>query len=254
MTHQHQKIFPTKPSPSAQSCTNPPPQPILPSIPKQTNPPPQPILPSILKQTATTSKSRTRLFSANDEIVILKALSDYKSKTGHDPMKHFTGFYNSFNHSLSFQPTQKQFHKRVWKLKDKFVKNKKVLTFSISSPHQIEVFELSLKVWGRDIAPKKLKKPSKPSKPQSVVVDSESAKGRSKEEKVNICLREMFRFGEMGLDVLKRGMDLVGESERLEFDRRWKKLRVQESRVFLQRAELVEKQLELIYKALQGSS
>ncbi|CAI8595551.1 unnamed protein product [Vicia faba] len=85
------------------------------------------------------------------------------------------------------------------------------------------------------------------------VVDKGSAKVRSKGEKIGICLREMFRFDEMGLNVLNRGMKLVGESERLELDRRWKRLRVQETRVFIQRAELVEEQLELIYKELQGS-
>ncbi|GAU48435.1 hypothetical protein TSUD_135620 [Trifolium subterraneum] len=44
------------------------------------------------------------------------------------------------------------------------------------------------------------------------------------------------------MDVLKRGMNLIGDSERREFDRRCMRLKVQEAKLRVQRAELLEEQ------------
>ncbi|XP_012568344.2 uncharacterized protein [Cicer arietinum] len=86
----------------------------------------------------------------------------------------------------------------------------------------------------------------------------ESGKGESSDElsHVSLNLSEMIRFDKMSSDVnvLKRGMELIDESERAEFERRWKKLRVDEMKLFVKRAELVEYQVGLILEAIQGLS
>ncbi|WJX63295.1 hypothetical protein P8452_48201 [Trifolium repens] len=86
------------------------------------------------------------------------------------------------------------------------------------------------------------------------VVDKEPAKYEFANG--GTSFKEMIRFDEMcmNVNVLKWGMELIGESERLEFDRRWKKLKAQEAKLHLKRAELVEEQVDLILKGLQGSS
>jgi hypothetical protein len=56
------------------------------------------------------------------------------------------------------------------------------------------------------------------------------------------------------MNVLKRGMNLIEELERQELDRRCKRLKVQEAKLYVQRVELLEEQIDLIYKGLQGSS
>ncbi|GAU47237.1 hypothetical protein TSUD_242870 [Trifolium subterraneum] len=93
------------------------------------------------------------------------------------------------------------------------------------------------------------------------VIDKEPAKnefvkGESSDIMDHPCFREMIRSDEMCMDlnVLKRGMEFLEESERLEFDRRWKKLKAQEAKLRVQRAELLEEHLDLILMGLQGSS
>lgn len=69
-------------------------------------------------------------------------------------------------------------------------------------------------------------------------------------------LSEMFGFNKMclGVNLMKNGMNLIGESDREELERRGKMLKVQEMELFVKRAELVVDHGRLILEELQGSS
>jgi hypothetical protein len=72
-----------------------------------------------------TYNSRKKIFTLNDEILILNRFLDFKSDTGQNTMTDYTPFYNSVKYFLSFKPTQNQLRQRIWKLKQKFENMKK---------------------------------------------------------------------------------------------------------------------------------
>lgn len=227
---------------------------------------------------ADSSNPYNRVFSDKDEIAILQGLADFKSKTGTDPSTNYPALLDSLKDSLSIKPTIKQVRQKVYYIKQKF--EKKVNNDKspiLANPHDEKVYELCCKLWGHDNEasevkekPRKkenaAKKPLKLKEPMQIPeqvlsgteVRLESGKGESSDElsHVSLNLSEMIRFDKMSSDVnvLKRGMELIDESERAEFERRWKKLRVDEMKLFVKRAELVEYQVGLILEAIQGLS
>ncbi|CAJ2648221.1 hypothetical protein L195_g006680 [Trifolium pratense] len=122
---------------------------------------------------------------------------------------------------------------------------------SLSDSHQSQMEQKNhLSRKGKRIKKENVAKKPMPEESPSVI-DNEPAKdefekGESSDEMPHLCFREM--------DAFKKGIELLGESERKEFDRRYKKLRVQEVKLRLRRAELVENHVEIILNALQGSS
>ncbi|KAF7126865.1 hypothetical protein RHSIM_Rhsim11G0032500 [Rhododendron simsii] len=83
-----------------------------------------------------------RLWSEEDEVVILEGLMDFKSPD-------MGGLYEVIKKSLSVDASKNQFVDKIHKLKRKYSKNvergdKAVL----SRPHEHKCFELSKKIWG----------------------------------------------------------------------------------------------------------
>ncbi|KAI8530987.1 hypothetical protein RHMOL_Rhmol11G0102800 [Rhododendron molle] len=83
-----------------------------------------------------------RLWSEEDEVVILEGLMDFKSPD-------MGGLYEVIKKSLSFDASKSQFVDKIHKLKRKYSNNvergdKAVL----SRPHERKCFELSKKIWG----------------------------------------------------------------------------------------------------------
>lgn len=97
-------------------------------------------------------------------------------------------------------------------------------------------------IWGNEAEEKK------------ELVETEKVVGDS-----SLILSEMFRFdkcvGLSGLneDVVKRGVELIGESEKAELEGRWKKLQLAELELFLKRAQLIDYQARLILEAYKSS-
>ncbi|MCI25352.1 mediator-associated protein 1-like, partial [Trifolium medium] len=181
---------------------------------------------------------------------------DFKSQTGNDPDKDFKAFHESLKDSLSIKTTVRKLREKVRVLKLKFEKNcqnnEKDLTFS--SSYEKEAFELSQKYWGQE---KRVEEKEKPPKKKNVAkkpAKEESAKGESSDKMGHIGLSESFDFDEMcmGVNVLKRGMELLGEAKREELETRWKKLKAREMEVLVMRAELVKDHARLILNELEG--
>ncbi|GAU15862.1 hypothetical protein TSUD_40830 [Trifolium subterraneum] len=246
-----------KPTQDDPSQTTPPPS--KPSLPSQPPSPSNSSRPNRSKKqtpiaaaaaAAKSSKSHNP-FSKNDVILILKALSDFKSHSGNDPAKHAKVFHDSLKDSLSIKCTVRKLREKVRVLKLKFEKNcqinEKDLTFS--SSYEKEIFELSKKFWGQE---KRVDEKQKQPKKKNVAkkpVKEEFAKGESSGQMGHVNLS-----GEMcmGFNVLKRGMELLGEAEREELESRWKKLKTQEMEVLVMRAELAKDYARLILDELEG--
>jgi hypothetical protein len=243
----------TTPPPSKSS---PPSQPPPSSNPSRPNRSKKPTPVAAAAAAAKSSKKSPTPFSKNDVILILKALSDFKSQTGNDPTKHTEEFHDSLKDSLSIKTTVRKLREKVRVLKLKFEKirenNEKDLTFS--SSHEKEVFELSNKFWGQEERVEEKEKTPKKKKVAKKPAKEESEKGESSDKMGHLNLSESLVFDEMcmGLNVLKRGLELVGEAEREELVTRWKKLKAKEMEVLVMRAELVKDHARLILNELDG--
>ncbi|XP_058776117.1 uncharacterized protein LOC131650421 [Vicia villosa] len=290
-SHAHKTIPDPTPTPTPLSSQSHPPQtqPLPTSNPPRPNrsKKPTPVAAAAAAAAESSKRSQRVFFTPDDVLLILKSLSDFKSKTGKDPVKHFRDFHDSLKSALNIKATERKLREKIRVLKIKFEKQCETdeKSISFSSPFEEEVFELSKKFWGQDNhveeeekspekdnaakilmkleePPKKenaAKKPSTSKKPvqeepPKKAKNPSSSKKRPIQEELSsvvdsdkrgrLSLSEMFRFGAMCMDVnvLKRGMELVGESEREELETRWKKLKVQEAEVFLKRAELAVNQ------------
>ncbi|XP_074272084.1 uncharacterized protein LOC141595992 [Silene latifolia] len=86
-----------------------------------------------------------RLWSDEDEIVILKGMIEYKEKKGVDPMTHVDDFLDFIKKSLHVADANKaQIMSKVRRLKKRFINAQKK---KLTDPHEITAFELSKKIW-----------------------------------------------------------------------------------------------------------
>ncbi|WJX38388.1 hypothetical protein P8452_26056 [Trifolium repens] len=191
-----------------------------------------------------------RVFNEDDELAILKGFLDFTEKTGTDPLKYPTAFYQDVKTSIHFPVTLDQLKDKVRRLKLKFenkmksCKNGKTPTFS--KPIEEEMFEFSKKIWGGTIVEENGKHNEKPSKKKLAVKKSPTTKklvmepdlplvvrketskvGSSSDGKENpglsLILNEMEQFNRSvssvfgsGADLLKSGVELIEESKRID--------------------------------------
>lgn len=215
-----------------------------------------------------------RLWSEEDEIAILRGLAEFKSKIGSDPYKHADAFYDFMKESLHAEASSFQLKEKIRRLKKKFETNAQKAE-SLSKPHDIRAFELSKKVWGNAAGgvenvknnPTKEGRPMKvaPPKPKPDLqlvlrsVDAEKDVKMSVDEKTS-RLMELMRldkgFGLYGLneDVVKRGMESIGVSDRAELEEEWKELQHAELELHVKRAQLIANQARMILEAYNSSN
>ncbi|KAG5545484.1 hypothetical protein RHGRI_017845 [Rhododendron griersonianum] len=96
--------------------------------------------------------SVNRLWSEDDETVILKGMTDFQSKKGADPSSLTGEFHEFIRKSLSVEVSRSQLMDKVRRLKKKYEinagKGEKGADPVFSKPHEHKCFELSKKVWG----------------------------------------------------------------------------------------------------------
>ncbi|KAL3834919.1 hypothetical protein ACJIZ3_009655 [Penstemon smallii] len=90
-----------------------------------------------------------RLWSEDDEIVILKGMLEYAAKKKSNPITDPDAFLEFIKKNLHFDGNKTQLLDKVKRLKKKYEKNKgKKRNFS--KPHEKEAYELSEKIWGNE--------------------------------------------------------------------------------------------------------
>jgi len=192
-----------------------------------------------------TSNNRKKIFTLNEELLILNCFFDFKSKTSQNTKTDYTSFYNSVKDLLSPNHTQDQLRKRIWKLKQKYMKMKKEENRKFPPRFYIdleqEIIDISHKIWGQDNEENN-ENAAKNEELESVVVDKEEP-----------TYTDIMDFSSL-TKLLQEGMELIGESDRVELDGMCKELKVQESELALQRAQLIKDSTHVISKALQGLS
>ncbi|GLU04148.1 hypothetical protein SLE2022_213100 [Rubroshorea leprosula] len=167
-----------------------------------------------------------RVWTEEDEIVILNGMIAYKDEMGEDPSSNMGEFYHYILESVSFVCTKIQLKEKIRRLKDKYLKkaNKGEKTFS--TPHEDQVFRLSKKIWGKQ----KVKK----------------ATEVREEVNVNIPIRKSLGVASLEAEILAVGLDVVGGPEKEALEKRWKSLRIAELKAFLVRNQIVADQAKLL--------
>ncbi|WCJ34899.1 DNA-binding storekeeper protein-related transcriptional regulator [Euphorbia peplus] len=200
-----------------------------------------------------------RLWSEDDEVTLLKGMIDFIQKKGVDPAKDMTAYYDFIKNSLHFDVALSQLKDKFWKMRKKFEnhasKGGKGEDKTFSKPHDQKIFDLSKKLWGSGGICGRSKS-STPLKIDSSVVIEEgekAEKGTEKENHVGSKETPMFDkcmgIGAMEDYVINRGLEVVEGPKKSEMEEKWRKLRVAELKLFLERNELISEQVKLMLAA-----
>ncbi|XP_065881898.1 GLABROUS1 enhancer-binding protein-like [Euphorbia lathyris] len=207
-----------------------------------------------------------RLWSEDDEIVLLKGIIDFIEKKGIDPAKDMNAYYDFIKKSLHFDVALTQLKDKVWRLKKKFEnhakkgKNGEDKTFS--KPHDQTTFDLSKKIWGSEgiYGRSKSSTPMSvaPLKIESSVVMEEGEKAEKMETEMenHVGSKETAKFdrgvASMKDYVIKRGLDMAEGAKKSEMEEKWRKLHVAELELFMKRNELISEQAKLMLAAYKS--
>ncbi|OVA06867.1 Protein of unknown function DUF573 [Macleaya cordata] len=230
-----------------------------------------------------------RVWSEEDEIIILKGMVKYNDK-GLDVNE----FYTSIKNLLHVEVTKEQLNDKIRRLKGKYIKNalneKEGKEMNFPKPHDAKLYELSKKIWSPiksleakngatvDSVTKVAKKNSRKAKGVVVLEDSAIAKQNvphlqsesvvEKEEERNVnhfsLMNEFMKSGK-GKDLIRPpsswgreflGLGLVGSSKKAkeELDQKWRKLQIAETKLYLDRLELLWEDTKMVLDALLESS
>lgn len=264
---------------------------LIPSPAKAKRPPPPPTNEKdgkkVKKSAATDDDSKKQLFqrlwSEDDEIVILKGMIDYKTeKNGENPVADMGAFHEFIKKSLHVDVSRAQLVDKVRRLKKKYVNNasreKDGKDRSFSKSHEQKGYELSKLIWGsnsHNTATTESKKTqtqknggakgnaanstasTSTALPKTNGVDEKE--GLTMEIEKNMDVSRFVQYGRMSYspvmeeEIVKAGLDLVEGSKREELKEKWKKLKMQELQLYVQRMELVKEQAAIVFEAMNSS-
>ncbi|KAL2473365.1 DNA-binding storekeeper protein-related transcriptional regulator [Forsythia ovata] len=215
-----------------------------------------------------------RLWSEEDEIVVLKGMIDYfaKKKTNH--VADLNAFHDFIRKNLHVDVTRAQLQDKIRRLKKKYENNKgkdkkgKERTFTKS--HEQIAYELSKKIWGNEncvdnegekviVSPKAnggavRKTPIKRAKVETG--DSKDAKiveNANGDVEMVVGKSERFHCGNFEEWILRSGVELIEEEKRVEMEREWKKLRAEETALYLKKLDLMYTHTKLVLDVLKSS-
>ncbi|KAI3466603.1 hypothetical protein Pfo_023266 [Paulownia fortunei] len=217
-----------------------------------------------------------RLWSEDDEIVILKGMIDYAEKKKSDPVADLNAFHDFIKHNLHVDVTRTQLQDKIRRLKKKYENNKskekegKDRTFS--KPHEQKAYELSKHVWGNENGKENggEKLVGSPKVNGSVVKKTQSKRANAFEngesedvknvEVVNGGLDKLLAAKIVSSDdvsmeerILKIGAELFEGEKRVEGEREWRKLRLEEMEVYLKKLDLMRAQTKLVLDVLKST-
>ncbi|KZV53250.1 mediator-associated protein 1 [Dorcoceras hygrometricum] len=216
-----------------------------------------------------------RLWSEDDEIVILEGMAEYAEKKRSDPVADLSAFLDFIKKNLHVDVTRVQLQDKIRRLKRKYENNKnkekegKDKTFT--KPHEQKAYELSKVLWGSDKgketgvekvlgSPKANGSPARKnlSKMVNVVEDGHSKEVKNLENEND----ELVIWGSKRLiahsesveeRILRAGAEFFEGDKKLEGAREWKKLRQEEVEIQLKKLDVLRAQTKLVLDALKSS-
>lgn len=234
-----------------------------------------------------------RLWSEDDEIVILKGMLDYHLKKGIDPYSDMGEFLEFIRNSLHVDVNKNQLMDKVRRLKKKYQNNTEKGDNGedpvFSKLHDVKSFDLSKKIWGglgsnktgaaddHDLKNKRWKSKNSGnvnsksvlalSKQEAAAVKREASNGEYAGELKDVkrdnfwsLYPYMSEAVESGLvpdsikSFVKNNMSLIGGSKAKELEGKWEKMKVDEIKLYLKQVILVEETTRLVLDAMKSSS
>ncbi|PNX81719.1 mediator-associated protein 1-like [Trifolium pratense] len=174
-------------------------------------------------------KKSGRVFSEEDDLVILRGLADFISKTRKDPLKNAAEFHYFMREEKSFRSDLRnsQIKRKIRTLKDKFEKRR---IFTV--PHDKKAFKLFNKIiWTNNDEN-----------------EAEEENQNEVESSVGYILNEIFRCDvDMALDWndAKKGLESTEESSRAEMDEKWRKLHIEEMNLVVTQTQYAKDRVRL---------
>ncbi|KAG6414258.1 hypothetical protein SASPL_126976 [Salvia splendens] len=185
-----------------------------------------------------------RIWSEDDEIVILKGMIDYLATYKTDPTQDIDVFHSFIKEDLQADGSRTQLLDKIRRMRKKFerkIKNGREMTFS--KPHEHSVYDLSKMIWGN--------------KEKAIVVRGSSSKKESEEvlekkrKRVNLNNRGAMTVEER---MLMDGGNLFESGQGRKGEKEWKKLRVEELQNYLKHLEVRVAQTKLVLGAMMKRS
>ncbi|KAL8251173.1 hypothetical protein R6Q59_034866 [Mikania micrantha] len=231
-------------------------------------PPPSP---TIRKPPARTAKKNTndnskmqpfrRLWSEDDEIVVLKRYIDFKAEKNEGSVD-MGEFYEFVKTALNTDVTRKQLADKIRKLKRKYLNNasrdKDGEDPNISNTHEQQIYQLSQVIWGNNINVSESKKNHAEKNDNVAGMDNERQKSKIEvKKKNNGC--QFIRYSGLNdsliltEEIVKGGLELADDSKRAELDEKRKELKEQEIMVYLKRLEFLKDQALVALEAIRSS-
>ncbi|KAI8530490.1 hypothetical protein RHMOL_Rhmol11G0063200 [Rhododendron molle] len=222
---------------------------------------------------------KKQLFSEEDEISILKGMIGYKSEKGLEPRSDMNAFLEFVKESLRFSgATKSQLYEKMRSLKQRYentvIRGKKDgkehLVFS--KPHDEKAFDLSKQIWGNTLGNGV---GSGKTNVNASVRKSGSRTGRvglrKGGEKREVEIMELDAeveasaggFGSGGFcksvgglssgeKIVKDGLGLISDSYKVELERKWKKLRVEETKLYSKKLGLIREQTVAVLEVMKS--
>ncbi|GFS29838.1 hypothetical protein Acr_00g0008750 [Actinidia rufa] len=218
-----------------------------------------------------------RLWSEDDEIVILNGMTKYAAEKGADPVADTNGFHDFIKKSLHVDVSKTQLSDKIRRLRKKYENNsgkgQNGQDPSFSKPHEQKAYELSKKIWGNEANgvgvdspnPKVNGKPRKNQSQKTTMaspkVDELASPDKVKEGKTREVESDLGSFGfnrsigGLGLEeqIIKDGLEMIRGAKKLELNVKWEQLRVKEVELYLKRLDLIREQAMLVLEALKSS-
>lgn len=231
-----------------------------------------------------------RLWTDDDEAVVLKGMLEYKKK-GKDPVADMAGFLKLVQMSLSFDCQQQQLVTKLRRLKKKLETSMKRVDKgkepTSGKPHDKIVFELGRKIWGgssskpeeaanhvdngEETVRKDDKKPKMSTLSDGKVSNRVKNNGKVSQRVDNLdvaaagnveggrwehpswVMKDLCLRGTVICEeMVKKGVSLMDAEEVEEYDKKWKELKMMEMEIAVKRSELVRGHIQAIMEALKG--
>ncbi|KAJ7981341.1 mediator-associated protein 1-like [Quillaja saponaria] len=224
-----------------------------------------------------------RLWSEEDEIVILRGMVEYQTKKGSDPYADMGAFHEFIKKNLHVDVSKNQLMDKIRRLKKKYLINAEKGENGedpvFSKPHEQKSFELSKKIWAsgaingvEDNGKSKRKSSSKVKRPLSLASPKKEVVPKKKEEpndELNaepefssnypfldgiLVSGKLSSLPETATSYMREALPLLESVKAKELDRKWHKLQEDEMQLYLKKIELVHESAKLLLEAKKSSN
>uniref|UniRef100_A0A803NED2 Glabrous enhancer-binding protein-like DBD domain-containing protein n=1 Tax=Chenopodium quinoa TaxID=63459 RepID=A0A803NED2_CHEQI len=188
-----------------------------------------------------------RVFSEDDEILILKGMIDFKAKRGADPMIEIDDFYGFIKKSLHVEVSKVQIVDKVRRLKKKFFNAKKK---KLTNPVEIQCFELSKKIWENNYSNAGMMLLLRMIRVlMGLLLKTMSGKVVGTDEKdLELEVGEAVAWEELR----KKGLRMMGAKARAEIGEMWEKVAMKQAEARILRSEAEQEETRRIMEALRS--